>query len=102
MYIVLHHVYVWCLRSLEEGIRSHRTTVTDNYEPLYGCWESNLGPLEKHEMLITTPATLLINLKKLLVFNFLNVVSENEAVFYWMLIGRDESMTHTHTHSLFM
>lgn len=53
-------------------------------------------------MLITTPATLLINLKKLLVFNFLNVVSENEAVFYWMLIGRDESMTHTHTHSLFM
>lgn len=48
-------------------------------------------------MLITTSATPLINLKKFLVFNFLNVVSENKAVSYWMLIGRDGSKTHTHT-----
>lgn len=48
-------------------------------------------------MLITTSATPLINLKKLLVFNFLNVVSENKAVSYWMLIRRDGSKTHTHS-----
>jgi len=31
---------------------------TDGYEPLYGCWELNSGPLEEQPVLLTTEPSL--------------------------------------------
>lgn len=39
--------------SQEEGTRSSKIGVTDGGEPLYGCWEFNLGPLEGQPVLLT-------------------------------------------------
>lgn len=37
----------------EEGTRSSEIGVTDGSEPLYGCWQFNLGPLEEQPVLLT-------------------------------------------------
>jgi len=42
----------------EKGIRFHRTTVIDGCEPPCGCWELNLGPLEKQSVLLTPEPSL--------------------------------------------
>ena len=39
------------LRS-EEGIGYLGTGVTDSYEPLYGCWELNLGSLQEQQVIL--------------------------------------------------
>jgi hypothetical protein len=37
-----------------EGIESLGVGVTDGFEPSYGFWEPNSGPLEEQQMLLTT------------------------------------------------
>ena len=49
-----YHLYIWCLCRSEEGIGFPGTGVADGCEPLCGCWESNLGPLEEQQVLLTT------------------------------------------------
>jgi hypothetical protein len=44
----------WCPKRPEEGVRSHGTGVRERCEPPWGCWESNLGPLEEQPVLLTT------------------------------------------------
>lgn len=41
-----------CLRGSEEGIRCPEAVVTGSFEPP-GCWEPNLGPLQKQEVFLT-------------------------------------------------
>ena len=36
-----------CLVPSEDRVRLSGIGVTEDGEPLYGCWESNLGPLEE-------------------------------------------------------
>ena len=43
----VYHMYAWCLKMPEGGIRSSGTGVMDGSEPPCWCWESNLGPLEE-------------------------------------------------------
>jgi hypothetical protein len=48
------HVCTMCMcGSYDEGVRFPGTVVTEGCKPLWGCWESNLGPLLE-EMLLTT------------------------------------------------
>jgi hypothetical protein len=51
-YMTLHHMCVWCLQRLEEGIGCPGSVVTSSCEPLCGFWESNSGPLEDQPVLI--------------------------------------------------
>ena len=43
-----------CQRKSEDGVKYPGTGVTDGCEPLYGCWESNLGPLKEQPLLLTS------------------------------------------------
>jgi hypothetical protein len=52
------HICAWCLKRLEEGIKSPGTGVTDDCEPSCGYWESNLGPLEEQLVPLTTELSL--------------------------------------------
>lgn len=38
----------------KDSIRCPRTRVTDGFMPPYGCWETNLGPLEEQQLLSNT------------------------------------------------
>jgi hypothetical protein len=38
--------HVQCLQSPVEGVGAPRIWITEGCEPLRGCWELNLGPLE--------------------------------------------------------
>ena len=49
----VHRINAWCTRRPEDGARS-RTGVTDSCKPPYGCWESNLDPLEEQAVFLTT------------------------------------------------
>lgn len=40
--------------SLEEGIRSPGTGITDNCEQSRGCYELNLGPLQEQQAFLST------------------------------------------------
>ena len=42
----------------KEGIRFSGTGITDRCEPAGGCWELNLGPLEKQPVLLTAEPSL--------------------------------------------
>lgn len=44
VYIRMHHVQAWYP---ERGIKSCDTGVIDGCEPLYGCGDLNLGPLQE-------------------------------------------------------
>lgn len=65
MYIcVCLHVYMLaiCVQGLkrpEEGIKSPRTEVKDNYKLSYRCWKPNLGPLDDQRVLSTAEPSLL-------------------------------------------
>lgn len=50
MYV--HHVYAWCTRRPEEGIKSLETGVTNGCQPPEGCWEPNPGPLQEQPALL--------------------------------------------------
>ena len=50
--MLAYHVCAWCPWRLGKGIGSSTTGVTDSCEPSCGCWESNLGPLEKQPVLL--------------------------------------------------
>jgi hypothetical protein len=58
MWVCGLHTYIWCLQRSEEGIQSPGTGDTDACEPLCGCWELKLGPLEEQVLLtaLTSPA----------------------------------------------
>ena len=48
------HVHVVPMEARDGGsVRSPGTGVIDGCEPPCGCWESNLGPLEEQQMLLT-------------------------------------------------
>lgn len=53
-YMFVHYVLAHCLQRTEEDIESPRTEVTDNCEPSYGYWVSNLCSLEKPKVFLTT------------------------------------------------
>lgn len=46
-YVYVHQVYACCPWRSGEGVRSLAT------EPLCGCWELDLGPLQAQELLST-------------------------------------------------
>lgn len=48
----MHVVHAWCLRRLEEDIRSPITGALDGCELTNGCWQSNLCPLQKQKVLL--------------------------------------------------
>ena len=54
----MHHVCVLCLRRSEGGIGFRRIGIIDGCEPPCGCWELNLGPLQKQHVLLTTDSSL--------------------------------------------
>jgi hypothetical protein len=54
MYV--HSMHAQCL--LKPGVRYLRTVVTGGWEPLYWGWESNQGPLQEQQVLLTSKATL--------------------------------------------
>lgn len=43
-------------QSLREGVGSPRFRFTDDDEPPYGCWESNLCPLQEQQILTAEPS----------------------------------------------
>jgi hypothetical protein len=45
-------------RKPEKGIGSPGTGVSNSCERQYGCWGSNLGPLEEHPVRLTTEPSL--------------------------------------------
>ena len=47
-----------CPWSPEEGVKFLGTGVKDGCEPLCGCWEWDLGPLEEQPVLLTTEPSL--------------------------------------------
>lgn len=53
MYHVCMYVY-YMLRRSKEGVGSPETGVEDICEPPYGCWETDLGPLGKQQLPLTT------------------------------------------------
>lgn len=70
-YIFVLHVQVCCLHACmytivaqcpkrsEGGIRCPGTEVTDDHEPIYGCWERKLSPLQELQKLLSTEPPLL-------------------------------------------
>lgn len=53
--MVVHHMRTWCWRRSEEGVGSPvGTAVLGRWESPYGCWESNLGPLQEQQVLFLT------------------------------------------------
>lgn len=48
-----------CLASVQgsQGVR-FPTRIIDDYEPVCGCWELNLGPLQEQHVLVTTKPSL--------------------------------------------
>lgn len=47
------HICITCIQCTEEGVGSPETGVTDDCEPLCGCRELNLSPLEEQAVLLT-------------------------------------------------
>lgn len=45
--------YVQCLQRPENGVRSHRTGVTEGCEPPCECWKPNLGLLQAQPVFVT-------------------------------------------------
>lgn len=43
----VYHVHAWCLWRWGDGISFPVNGTTDKCEPLWRCWESNLGPLNR-------------------------------------------------------
>jgi hypothetical protein len=56
--VPLYHLYAWSVQRTEEDIGSPGTGVTGGCEPLFGCWESNLGPVQEKQVFLTTELTL--------------------------------------------
>jgi len=50
----VHHLYIWCLKTLEESIRSPGTGSRLCHELPCGCWKSNLGHLQEQSVLLTS------------------------------------------------
>lgn len=55
--VQLHQVYAWCPGMTKEVIGALENGVTNSYELLRGCWESNPGLLQKQQGLLTTDST---------------------------------------------
>lgn len=55
-----------CLRGCEEGARFPRAGVIDGRKSPCGNWKLNLGPLEKHPLLLATEPSLQRKIKKFL------------------------------------
>jgi hypothetical protein len=52
------NVCAWYPQRSKEGVGSSETSLIDGYEPLCGCWDQNLGPLEKQPVLLTIEPSL--------------------------------------------
>lgn len=44
-YIYVHHMYAWCLRMSQEGIRFPQTEDINGFDLPCGCWGLYLFPL---------------------------------------------------------
>lgn len=53
--IYVHHVCAWGQKRPEEDTGSPSTGVRVGSEKPFGCWESNLSPLEEQLVLLTQP-----------------------------------------------
>lgn len=49
----VHHIRAWYLWNVEEGVRSPGAEARDSWEPLCGCQELILGPLQEQMLLIS-------------------------------------------------
>lgn len=58
MYMAVSHMYSWCLWRSEDGIPSPRTAVRIDCESPSVCFEPHPGPLQKHQVLLTTDSSL--------------------------------------------
>jgi hypothetical protein len=56
--IYLFHVCEFTLAVFRHTRRGHRVPITDDREPLCGCWELNSGPQEKQPVLLTAKPSL--------------------------------------------
>lgn len=54
----VYHVHAWCPWRPEQSVRCLGTRDTDSWEPLCGCWESNLDPLEGLHVVLTAESSL--------------------------------------------
>lgn len=52
-------MYAWFPWRSEETLEYPGTGVTHSYEPPCGCWESNPGPLQEQQVLLTAEQLLL-------------------------------------------
>lgn len=56
----VHHLCPWCLqRSEEGGVRSPGTRRVNGSEPICGCWELKLDPLQEQQVLLIAEPSLL-------------------------------------------
>lgn len=58
LYICLFSICVPCLWRPEEGVELIRTGVIDRWKLPHGCWESDLGPLKNHSVILTAVPSL--------------------------------------------
>lgn len=58
-FMSVYHVCNLFPRRSEKGISGSGTRVVDACEPLCGCWEPNIGPLQEWQMLLTAETSLL-------------------------------------------
>ena len=58
VYLGEYYVCAWCLWRSEEGVGSPGIGVRDGFELPWGSWESILGPVEEHPILVTAKSSL--------------------------------------------
>lgn len=53
-----YFVCVWYPQKPEKRMKFSGIRITDSCEVSHGCWNSNLGPLEKYQVLLTAESSL--------------------------------------------
>ena len=69
-------VHCSCLRTPQ---KRESDLITDGCEPLYGCWDLNLGPLEKQSVLLNAEPSLQPNVLMLIITIVSDVRSEDNS-----------------------
>jgi hypothetical protein len=54
----MHHTDAWCFWRPDDSFRSHRTGVTNGWDPSPRLWGLNPYPLEEEPVLLTTETSL--------------------------------------------
>lgn len=57
VYACVHHMQAWCPQK-SEGVRSPGIGIIDVCELPCECWELNMGPPQKEQVLLTTKVSL--------------------------------------------